>query len=183
MSKDYTIAYKSLSQGEHEFGFRIDESLFAEFPESGISQADIDVRVVLTRCSTEIGVEVELAGSVTTPCDRCLEDCELPVRFRGQFTVGFSDTPLEGDDTQMWINPADEVIDLTQYLYESVLLSLPYQRVHPCDIHGNPLCNPDMLGRFKIVSEQEFDALTEPKGEVLGDNPALAKLRDTSKQE
>jgi hypothetical protein len=36
---------------------------------------------------------------------------------------------------------------------------LPLQRVHPEDVHGQPLCNPAMLERFKIVTEEEFERL------------------------
>jgi uncharacterized metal-binding protein YceD (DUF177 family) len=51
------------------------------------------------------------------------------------------------------------VIDLEQYIYESIVLSLPLQRVHPEDVHGQPLCNPAMLERFKIVTQEEFNTM------------------------
>ena len=47
-------------------------------------------------------------------------------------------------------------MQLAQYLYESVVLTLPYQRVHP---EGE--CNPEMLERFRIVSQTEFSAIEE----------------------
>ena len=49
---------------------------------------------------------------------------------------------------------------LSQYIYESICLSLPYQRVHPVGSDGKSGCDPDMLARFNIVSEEEFDRLT-----------------------
>ena len=60
----------------------------------------------------------------------------------------------------MWIGPSETEIDLSQYIYESICLSLPYQRVHPVGSDGKSGCDPDMLARFNIVSEEEFDRLT-----------------------
>lgn len=176
MNKDYTIAYKGLSAGSHEFDFKIDGALFAAYPESGISSADIDAHVVVTKHSEQMTVDATLIGTVVVPCDRCLEDCTLDVRYNGSVDVKFSEEPLDEDDDTLWQNPQDDLLDLTHYFYESVVLSLPFPRVHPSDIHGNPLCNPAMLSRFKIVSAEEFDRLTQPKGETLGNNPELRKL-------
>jgi uncharacterized metal-binding protein YceD (DUF177 family) len=54
----------------------------------------------------------------------------------------------------MWISPADDMVDLTQYIYESIVLSLPYSRVHE---EGE--CNPEMLASFTEISEEELEAL------------------------
>jgi uncharacterized metal-binding protein YceD (DUF177 family) len=101
------------------------------------------------------------------------------VEYNGKVAVRFSEEELENDDEIIWLNPGDDVLDLEQYLRESVVLCLPYQRVHPCDIHGNPLCNPAMLERFRIVSGEEFDAIAE-KDEMqsLGANPEMEKLKN-----
>jgi uncharacterized metal-binding protein YceD (DUF177 family) len=81
------------------------------------------------------------------------------VDYRNRLVVKFSDGehPFEGDI--LWVNPADGLLDLEQYIYESIVLSLPLRRVHPEDVHGTPLCNPAMLERFKIVSEEEFNKI------------------------
>jgi uncharacterized metal-binding protein YceD (DUF177 family) len=54
----------------------------------------------------------------------------------------------------MWISQSESTLDLTQYIYESIVLSLPYRRVH--DEGG---CNPEMLASFKTISEEELEAL------------------------
>ena len=75
--------------------------------------------------------------------------------FRGHLTVKFSDGETdEYDGEMMWISPSESEVDLAQYIYESIVLSLPYQRVHP---EGE--CDPAMLERFRIVSDSEFAAI------------------------
>jgi uncharacterized metal-binding protein YceD (DUF177 family) len=179
MNKAYTIPYKSLPTGEHTSEFRIDASMFAEWSECGITDADATVVATLTKSAASMTLDLELNGTVTTPCDRCLEDCTLPVSYSGRVAVRVSEEEMENDDEVIWLNPGDDELDLEQYLRESIILSLPYQRVHPCDVHGNPLCNPAMLERFRIVTGEEFDRMTEAEEvQTLGSNPELQKLKD-----
>ena len=62
-----------------------------------------------------IGVKAAIAGSVTVPCDRCLENLVIPV-----------DTSFEETYT-----PESDVLDISQEVYDYVLTSLPMVRVHP----------------------------------------------------
>ena len=76
----------------------------------------------------------------------------------------------------MWISPAEGEVSLAQYIYESIVLSLPYQRVRP---EGE--CDADMLHRFRIVSQEEFSQIehdAETRAEVSQplDGDALAQL-------
>jgi uncharacterized metal-binding protein YceD (DUF177 family) len=73
--------------------------------------------------------------------------------------VKFSDETDYYDGEVMWISPAEDYLDLTQYIYESIVLSLPYSRVH-----ADGECNPDMLASFTEITEEELAAL-EAKAE------------------
>ena len=161
MKQHYTIPYKGMKEGSHTFKWSVGGDFWKARPEGGILGGEIEVEALLEKGVTgAMRLEVGMTGSVTVPCDRCLEDCSLPVSYRGKLAVKVSDQehPFEGDI--MWLSPGESAIDLEQYIYESVVLSLPLQRVHPEDVHGQPLCNPAMLERFKIVTEEEFDDLT-----------------------
>ncbi len=179
MNNDYTIPYKSLPAGTHTYEFRIDGAMFAEWPECDIVGADVAVTATFGKSTGAMVLDLELVGSVQTPCDRCLEECTIPVEYRGHVAVRISEEEMESDDEVIWLNPGDDVLDLADYLRESVVLSLPYQRVHPCDVHGNPLCNPAMLNRFRIVSGEEFDSLTAAEEvQTLESNPEMQKLKN-----
>ena len=119
---------------------------------------------------------------VVVECDRCLEDCRVPIDFEGQLVVKFSDEVHEYDGEVMWMLPGEDRVELAQYIYESIVLSLPYQRVHP---EGE--CNPEMLERFRIVSDREFasiEAAAEGAGERgVGEWAKLAALRERMEAE
>ena len=131
-ARKYSIAWKGLSEGEHTFDFEAGDDLFRLFENTEIKGGHCDVKVNLLRAARQLRLEISIRGSV----------------------VKFSDEVREYDGDTLWLSPSEDFVDLTQYIYESIVLSLPYQRVHP-----DGECDPDMLGRFRIVSEQEFETI------------------------
>ncbi len=150
----YIIPFKGLRNGVHAFRFEIDDALFAAYEQSEIEHGSGEVRVELHRSEQQLVLKVAIEARVTVPCDRCLEPLELPVAYEGTLAVRFSEEEHEYDGEMLWLYPGDTEVDLTQYVYESIVLALPYRRVHP---DGG--CDPAMLERFRIVSQQEFDAI------------------------
>lgn len=162
-TKRYTIAYRGLRSGLHDFHFKVDGGLFRAYGSTEIKDGDCDVSVALERGESMLTLDVTVDGSVVVECDRCLEDCNVPIHYEGQLLVKFSDEVHEYDGEVMWLLPMEDEVDLTQYIYESIVLALPYQRVHP-----DGECNPEMLERFRIVSDEEFG------GSKLGPRPRAA---------
>ena len=153
-ARKYSIAWKGLSEGEHTFDFEAGDDLFRLFENTEIKGGHCDVKVNLLRAARQLRLEISIRGSVVVECDRCLGDCSVPMDYEGELLVKFSDEVREYDGDTLWLSPSEDFVDLTQYIYESIVLSLPYQRVHP-----DGECDPDMLGRFRIVSEQEFETI------------------------
>jgi len=167
VAKEYSIPFKGLKPGVYTYDFKVDNSLFEAFESPEIKRGACDVRVELRRLESMLDMQVAIAGSVAVPCDRCLEDCEIPVAFDGNLVVKFAPEPREYDGEVMWLTPADDWVDLAQYIYESIVLSLPYQRVHP---EGG--CNPEMLSRFHIGTSEEL-AEIEARAEGGGETSSL----------
>ena len=165
----YGIEWQGLKNGLHEFDYEITDSFFEELSESPIKGGRFNVHIRATKSASLLLLETHITGNATVECDRCLGDLSLPVDFQGSLTVRFSDTIDDYDGETLWLNPADPTVPLAQYLYESIVLSLPYRRIHGTDPQGNSLCDKDMLSRFKIVSQEDFDAL-EIQSNSLGQN-------------
>ena len=176
VTKQYAIAWKGLKNGTYRFDFKVDNALFEAYGSTDIKDGDLSVGVTLERGESMLSLQTVIRGTVTVTCDRCLEDCRLPVAFDGTLLVRFSDEVADYDGEVMWISPAEGEVSLAQYIYESIVLSLPYQRVHP---EGE--CDADMLHRFRIVSQEEFSQIehdAETRAEVSQplDGDALAQL-------
>ena len=177
----YSIAYKGLKNGHHEFRFAVDRSLFEAFENTEIKDGKCEVQVDLDRSEAQLTLDVAISGYVVVACDRCLEDCRVPIDFEGQLLVRFSEEVREYDGEVLWLLPGEESVDLAQYIYESIVLSLPYQRVHP---EGE--CNPEMLERFRIVSDSEFAEIEEraaAREHTDGEWAKLAALRERMEAE
>ncbi len=180
VNQRYSIAYKGLKSGLHEFEFVLDGALFQAFESTDIKDGNLTAKVSLMKMEHEMNLDITIDGTVRVTCDRCLDEFDLPIHFDGQLIVRISNEVGEYDGEVMWVLPAEDEINLAQYLYESVVLSLPYSRVHP---EGE--CNPDMLKRFNIVSEQEFAAIEEKAQENDVQSPfkGLEALRDQMQEE
>jgi uncharacterized metal-binding protein YceD (DUF177 family) len=153
-NKLYSIAYKGLKSGDYDFDFQVDDTLFEAYDRVEIKGGSCQAHVAMKRSDTMLELNVTIAGEVICECDRCLEDCPITVDYEGELVVKFSDEIDDYDGEVMWISPSEDMLDLTQYIYESIVLSLPYRRVHE---EGG--CNPDMLASFQQISEQELEEL------------------------
>ena len=155
----YKIAYKGLKVGSYDFDFKVDSALFEAYETEEIKGGDCVVRVQLNRSEAMLELNVSIEGEVICECDRCLEDCPIAIDYNGDLVVKFSEETDFYDGDVMWISPAEDMLDLTHYIYESIVLSLPYSRVHE-----DGECNPEMLASFTEISEEELEAL-EAKAE------------------
>ena len=106
----FVISVKGLKPGRSHLDWHADGSFFAEYENSEIIDADLDISVDVDNEEFEVAVRCEIKGSVTVICDRCLEDLVLSVS-----------TSFEEDET----------LDLNQDIYDYVCTSLPMQRFHP----------------------------------------------------
>jgi len=111
----FVVELRTLRTGTSEFSWKIGREFFEDFGDSGILDADITVTALVSNHGLTIGVKAAIAGSVTVPCDRCMEDLAIPV-----------DTSFEETYT-----PESNILDVSQEVYDFVLTSLPMVRVHP----------------------------------------------------
>ena len=111
----FVAQLRTLRTGASEFVWKAGRQFFEEFGDSDILDADITVTALVSNHGLTIGVKAAIAGSVTVPCDRCLENLVIPV-----------DTSFEETYT-----PESDVLDISQEVYDYVLTFLPMVRVHP----------------------------------------------------
>lgn len=144
--KKYSIEYQGLTLGEHHFEFEVGNDLFAMYEESEVKKGQLEVEVYLVKHSTFMELEVEIIGEVEVACDRCLDEYRQPIDYFGELIVKISAEQGEDDGDVIWLNPGEDKLSLAQYIYESVILSLPFPRIHP---HIED-CNQDMIARFSM---------------------------------
>ena len=174
--KEFCIPFKGLKSGSHHFEFKLDKAFLEAIGDEELIDVEADVEVEMTKTAQMLTFDVAIDGVAYVECDRCLDELEYPVETEDTLYVKFSEEEIEFDGEVLWLNPADDQLDLSGYIYETLLLSLPYQRVH----ENIEECNQEMIARFKIVSEEEFEEMTEPQEKSLSggaSGDALAALK------
>ena len=136
------IPLNGWAAGERKFHSHADLEFFQTFDNTEILDADVDVEIRVVKKERKVEAELHLSGTVTVPCDRCLEPLAVPVEANP------SEVLKPESLAEDW--------DLSQAVYDYICLSLPLQRVHP---EGE--CNPDTV-RFLGHQEQGNEEAEAP---------------------
>ncbi len=160
--QEYIIDYKTLESGTYEFDYHIDKNFFAMFDEPMAQDGDANVHATMRVSSAGLSIRLDISGTLQVECDRCLEPFDMPIDASYDLVVKYGDktTPLDEADDVITIGEDDDFLDLSQHIYEYVVLSLPARRVHPDLPDGQPGCDPEMLSHILIADdddEEEYD--------------------------
>jgi uncharacterized metal-binding protein YceD (DUF177 family) len=91
----------------------------------------------------------------------------MPIEYDSELFVNFGDTTEEQTDEIIVLAHNEFEIDVAQYIYEFVHLSLPYKRVHPLDKKGRSTCNKEMLKKLDEYIIRENDNNNDPRWDDL----------------
>lgn len=164
----YIIPFKGLKEGDHEFEFNFTDKFFKEHEVLESPNGSLYAVVDLVKSTTMLSFSVLLKGNMQIQCDRCLEYFEFPVWYTDRFVVKFGENIEESTD-EIWIlHPNEFELDLEQYFFECLGLSIPIQRVHPDDAEGNSSCNSEMLALLgSLVSRKSKVNEPDPRWNAL----------------
>ena len=132
------IAFKGLSDGIHKFEYSLSDNFFRALDYSEFEKGKAEVQIEMNKKPQYLSFAIAIEGEVEVVCDRCLDAFSMPFEYDGELFVKFSieEEEVENIDELIVISPADYEVDLTHYVYESICLSVPYQRIHPNDAKG-----------------------------------------------
>ena len=130
-TKEYLIPFIGLKLGKHHFEYQISNAFFEIFDYDEYQDSKIKVNVVLEKKSTLLELRFNHKGAVNVPCDLTSEDFDLPIEGEMKLIVRF-DEVYNNDNDELLILPHGEFeINIAQYIYEMIVLSVPLRRVHP----------------------------------------------------
>ena len=155
--RKYTIPIKGLGLGKHEFNFKIDSRLFEYFENSEIKEGNLSGKVTVNKKPLVIELHFNIQGKVNITCDQCLEYFNFPVQYNETVFTKFGEDSEELTDDMIFLSPEDHEINISQFFYDFICLSLPYKRIHP---NEKSLCNKEMLNKlnkFLIRKENKID--------------------------
>lgn len=131
VSKEYLIPFIGLKLGKHQFDYQIDKTFFDRFEYDEFEKCDVKVDVVLEKKTTMLELHFKHNGTVNVPCDLTGEPFDLPVKGKIRLVVQFGDVFNDENEELLILPHGEHQIDIAQYIYEMIVLSIPFKRVHP----------------------------------------------------
>lgn len=159
----YTVHFKGLGTGKHIFNFDVDKAFFDQFEGSEVSNGNLNVEVELDRHPNMLELDILIEGNVEVQCDRCLEPFMIPANFEGKLVVRISDSiEVEENNDDIWfLSSNDYEVQLAQYIYESICLSIPIQRYHGMLGTSQDGCDKEMLQKLNMLSSSTEESKPE----------------------
>ena len=130
-TNEYLIPFVGLKLGKHQFEFKINKKFFDEFSFDEFESCNVEVAVVLEKKITMLEISFKHKGTVNVPCDLTGEPFDLPIKGKIKLVVQFGEEFNNDNDELLILPHGEHQIDVSQYIYEMIVLSVPLRRVHP----------------------------------------------------
>jgi len=168
--KSYSIPFKGLKLGKHQFEFEITDLFFDAFEYSLVKKGKLNCKVDLEKQETMMLLSFEINGMVDRSCDHCLSEFPEPVHIDERQIVKFGEAgPEETDDEILFLTRNDFELDLSGLIYEYINLAMPLTSICK-DVGNTPFCDQEMLEKLKKLAgneEDEEDIDPDPRWNVL----------------
>lgn len=164
------IDLAGLKEGVTTFEYDLGDAYFEAVDAPEVRRGDIHASVSVSRSGGVFRLGVHTEGTVSVPCDICLDDMEQPVSADNTLTARIGEEYSEDEDL-ITVGKDDPLLDISWFVYEFIVLSVPIKHVHT---PGK--CNPAMI---KALEEHSAARSGEGDGERPVDSrwSELEKLR------
>lgn len=154
----------------NEFEFMLDNELLSEFEFSPIEYCKVKVDLKLFKTESMYDLKFDFKGVIRAVCDTCAEEIDLPIDEKFSFIMKLSEANNFDDAEIIYIARTEIEFDLKQFLYESLLLSLPQKK--NCDNLPEPKpCNQEVLNKLAQIGLEERETERERERETEREEP------------
>lgn len=170
----YKIPFTGLKLGVHDFSFKVTETFFESDDYLEIEKANCHINLTLEKQSTMLVLTFDISGLVTVPCDRCSYPTEVEVEGSYGLIAKFSEVELQNTEEIIYLPPSEYEIDIREFVYEFIQLSLPVKKMHP-----EGACNQDVIKNLDnyLITENQSEKDSEDNSSVDPRWAALNKLK------
>lgn len=148
----YKIDLKNLAPGTHEYEYSLENKFFVDIDGNEVQKGKVKVFLTVKRTSVAFEMNFRLEGIVWVPCDRCLDEMELPIETENRLVVKFGKEYAEESDEVVVIPEDEGAINLAWFIYEFIALAIPMKHVH-----APGKCNKTMSSKLKKHSSKSSD--------------------------
>ena len=171
MLEQFKIDLRSLGEGRTSLRLALDDSFFEAVKAPVVHSGRLSCEVAIDRKGDVFDLDFHTEGTVTIPCDRCLDDMEQPIVSDYHLVAKFGEDYSEDDDL-ITVPENEGILDTAWFIYQFIELAIPLRHVH-----APGKCNPAMM---KILEEHSAARSGDGDGETPVDSrwAALAQLKN-----
>ncbi len=166
--KDYEIQFVGLKLGKHHFDYHIDGAFFELFEYDQFNNADINAQLLLDKKSTLLELHIQVDGLVNVNCDVTNIPYDQHIEGDLNLVVKFGDAYNDEDEEILILPQGEYLLQVQQYIYEAIILAVPYKKVHPKVLDGT--MDSEILDKLEELSpgnKKQNDAATDPRWDKL----------------
>jgi len=141
------------------------KGLDVEFENSPIHSGLVNTELELEKKYDNLVLDFTFNGKVKTECDRCTAIVDFPINSSFELIIKYDENEREDGDV-IYIHPDSHEVNISRFIYENILLSLPIIKTFDChEVQPKP-CNEDVL-KFLNNSKEENSSLNNPFKEAF----------------
>lgn len=168
--KEFTIPFVGLKLGKHDFEYKVEQAFFEYFEYEEFNNVTIDVNLILDKKSTLLDLNFKISGFVNVNCDLTNEPYNQPIENEFDLVVKFGDEYNDELEDILIVPHGSYEINVQQYIYELIVLSVPIKRIHPGVEDGT--LDSDILTKLeelspKLKEEKEIEEESDPRWNTL----------------
>lgn len=160
----YTIPLQLLKESMFDAEWKVDKAFVEDQKMEGVYDADIVAKVHFVKQNDFHTLSLQINGTVSVACDRCLDIFPLPITMTQDYIVkvGDENDELSESDDVILIAPDEAELVLTAEIYEMIMLALPMKKVHA----NEKDCNSDVIS-YMNQSKKNKEEKTDPRWDSL----------------
>jgi len=137
LMKSFSIPFVGLKLGKHHFQYSINNTFFTEFGYDQFEEARIKIDLILDKRPTLLDLAFEHSGEINVPCDLTGEFFDLPIKGTLNLIVQFGQEYNDENEELLILPHGEYQLNVAQYIYEMIVLSIPAKRIHTGIKNGN----------------------------------------------
>lgn len=162
--REFTIPFVGLKLGEHRFDFEINKAFFEHFNYKEFNDVTIKLVVTLFKKPTLMEFDFTFNGSVNVYCDVTNEPYIQDLSGDYHFIVKIGEEFNDENEDLLILPHGQFEVNIQQYIYESIVLSMPTRKIHPGIEDGT--LESDIIKKLEELSPKGSDENIKPKGDI-----------------
>ena len=157
--REFEIAFVGLKPGVHVYDYDIRDSFFETYGLQDFTDCNSNVKLIIEKNNCFMQLHFDVDGSVNVNCDRCGNSLTKDLWDEFDMVVKLVENPEEMNNQEedpdiFYISRTESHLQVSDWIYEFVNLSVPLQNVCGENESGKSLCNEEVIKKLKEMEAE-----------------------------